>query len=162
MGKVWGTCSNKVIPETFLLTSDIFSSHSPFLLLKRPFEINLQIVFQPSWVRIIEVTLTPSSKIKRAAGIKRGTFSTSIKLYFFRCLGVGGPKDSVRWRSETVCLIFSPYVCARTIPATELTSAIAIAFRPKKAPRSIYSSGCDAPCRKLKFDVIDSSENISV
>ena len=60
LGKVCGTCSNNFIPDKFLGISDIFSSHSPFLLRKRPFEINLQSIFQPSYVWIIEVVLTPS------------------------------------------------------------------------------------------------------
>jgi len=46
---------------------------------------------------------------------------------------------------------------AGAVPATEWTSAIATPDRPRAAARAIYSSGCEAPVRKVKFEVIDSS-----
>ena len=48
-------------------------------------------------------------------------------------------------------------VCARTMPATEFTSAIAIAVIPSSTQRRTYSSGCEAPVRKVKFEVAESS-----
>ena len=42
-------------------------------------------------------------------------------------------------------------VCARTMPATELTSATANPSIPSSAARSMYSSGWDAPVRKVKL-----------
>ena len=46
---------------------------------------------------------------------------------------------------------------ARTTPATELRSVMAMAARPNSAARVTSSSGWDAPCRKVKFEVTHSS-----
>ena len=46
------------------------------------------------------------------------------------------------------------------MPATELVSVMAMAERPSVAARSMYSSGWEAPVRKVKLEVIDSSANI--
>lgn len=43
------------------------------------------------------------------------------------------------------------------MPATEFSSATASAGMPISAARSISSSGCEPPARKLKFEVADSS-----
>ena len=56
------------------------------------------------------------------------------------------------FRSATKRLISRARVCALTIPATEFSSAIATADRPRNAARSIYSSGCEPPLRKEKFE----------
>ena len=53
-------------------------------------------------------------------------------------------------------------LCALTIPVTELTSVIAIADRPSSAARIMYSSGCEAPVKNVKFDIIDNSANIQI
>ena len=47
------------------------------------------------------------------------------------------------------------------MPATVLSSAMAMAASPARAARRIYSSGCDAPVRKVKLEVIDNSAYMS-
>ncbi|GHA59284.1 hypothetical protein GCM10008927_26010 [Amylibacter ulvae] len=48
-------------------------------------------------------------------------------------------------------------VHARTTPAKEFSSVIAMAESPNSAARMTYSSGCDTPVRNVKLLVIDSS-----
>ena len=83
-----------------------------------------------------------------------------------RCDGAGGPMGvlaaSQSSRSCTCRLMVRASVWARTMPATELSSAIAMARIPSSAARAMYSSGWDAPVRKVKFEVIDSSVNMAM
>ena len=46
---------------------------------------------------------------------------------------------------------------ARTTPASELRSVIAMAASPSSAARATSSSGWEAPVRKVKFEVTQSS-----
>jgi hypothetical protein len=46
---------------------------------------------------------------------------------------------------------------ARTTPATELRSVMAMALRPSSVARLTSSSGCDAPVKKVKLEVTHSS-----
>src|SRR6056297_1719427 len=66
--------------------------------------------------------------------------------------------SSARSRIRRVRVLASDH--ARTMPATELVSVMAMADRPRVAARSMYSSGWEAPVRKVKLEVIDSSANM--
>ena len=74
---------------------------------------------------------------------------------------MGPLRASISARSRSRRLICFASVQARTIPATELVSAMAMAERPSVAARSMYSSGWEAPVRKVKLEVIDSSANMT-
>jgi uncharacterized protein YggT (Ycf19 family) len=62
-------------------------------------------------------------------------------------------------RSAISSSIFRSSDQARTTPATEFTSAMAMASSPRSAARRAYSSGCEPPVRKVKFEVMESSAN---
>jgi hypothetical protein len=62
-------------------------------------------------------------------------------------------------RSAISSAIFFSSDQARTTPATEFTSAIAMASMPRRAARRAYSSGCEPPVRKVKLEVMESSAN---
>ena len=138
-------------------------SQLPFSVLSRPFVINRQRCAQPVRLAASAVISIPSRNTSRAAGINRGTLVISMPCGICPS-GAGGPMGpssaSASVRSLTCRAISRALVHARTIPATEFSSAIAMADRPVRAARSIYSSGWEAPVRKVKFDVILSSANM--
>ena len=76
--------------------------------------------------------------------------------------GAGGPIRFAESLSSICRRISRARVWARTMPATEFSSAIAMALIPRRAARSTYSSGCDPPVKKVKFEVISSSENAKI
>ena len=75
-----------------------------------------------------------------------------------RCERMVGPDSaaSVRASSRRRASSFSAEK-ARTTPATELRSVMAMALSPSSAARVTSSSGCEEPVRKVKFDVTQSS-----
>ena len=108
------------------------------------------------------VISNPSINLNFDPGINRGTVSRLSEGGFLIFWGRGGPIKFLLSRSFTKRFISRAALYALTIPVTELTSAIAIAGRPRSAARIIYSSGCDAPVKNVKFDIIDNSANIQI
>ena len=131
----------------------------PFTALSRPFDSTRQSRPHAARSRGNATSENPSLSTRRAAGIRRGMLRIWAEFAPPLPFGVGGPITWALWRKLTCRATSRRVTCARTIPATEFSSAIAKAGMPESAANSAYSSACDPPVRKVKLDVMLSSVN---
>ena len=158
-----GGCSSPCNPSVpTSARSDSRSSQSPFWARSRPREIRRQSRPHPARVSASRVSSIPSSSNRiRAPATSRGTVQTRGGGL---PSGAGGPispcSASKAARAATRRAMSRACAWARTIPATEFTSAIASTGMSSSAARSTYSSGWDAPVRNVKLDMAQSSANM--
>ena len=144
------------------MISLITKSHKPLLLRSLPLDRQRHNVPHPLRDLGSTVTSNPSINCNFEPGTNLGIVFRLNEGGFLIFWGRGGPIKSLLSRSFTKRFISRAALYALTIPVTELTSAIAIAGRPRSAARIMYSSGCEAPVKNVKFDIIDNSANINI
>ena len=134
---------------------------SPFTARSLPVDNNRHRLAHPLRSRGRAVISTPSANTNRLAGSRRGMWSIGARGAGGIWSGRGGPIGSfaAALASSISSAILRNSDQARTTPATEFSSAIAIASTPSSAARRAYSSGWEPPVRKVKFDVMESSAN---